>query len=469
MNELEQAIYQKYIVPTKRKRTKAVGIEIELPIVNLDKKPVDFGLVHEMTDEFIDKFGFVKIQRDDDGNIYLAESLETGDGLSYDCSYNTLEFSFGVEENLHRIWERFQAYYSFIQDYFASYHHTLTGMGVNPYREYNRKEPVASERYRMLFHHLSAYPAYGNALLFHSHPDFGMFSCASQVQMDVEEEMLPEVINAFSKLEPLKTLLFANSPWEEVDHDLLCSRDWFWKNSMHGMNLHNVDRYEVEIHTIEELCSYIASMSMYCVERDGKYINFPPLRLEEYLTKEDVEGEYFDGREYQKVAFVPELADLKYLRSFKFEDLTFRGTVEFRSVCCQPVSEALTVAAFHAGLMEKVSELDQLLEQDQVIYGHGYHAGELRDLFNQKQLPTFVNQAQVAQLLRQVLDLAKEGLAERGYGEEEFLAPLYRRADTLSSPAREMENGLHAGKSVEDYIAAYASLSRQPEWGTSRL
>ena len=38
MKELEQAIYQKYIVPTKRKRTKAVGIEIELPIVNLEKK-----------------------------------------------------------------------------------------------------------------------------------------------------------------------------------------------------------------------------------------------------------------------------------------------------------------------------------------------------------------------------------------------------------------------------------------------
>lgn len=458
MKELEQAIYQKYIVPTKRKRTKAVGIEIELPIVNLEKKPVDFALVHEMTGAFIDRFGFTKTHRDDNGDIYSAESPETGDGLSYDCSYNTLEFSFGVEENLHIIWARFTAYYSFVQDYFRPHHHTLTGMGVNPYREYNKKEPVASERYRMLFHHLSAYPTYENAILFHTHPDFGMFSCASQVQMDVEEEMLPEVINTFSKLEPLKALLFANSTWDEVNHELLCSRDWFWKNSMHGINPHNVDMYEVEIHNAEEMCAYIASMSMYCVERDGKYINFPPIRLEEYFTSSHIEGEYFDGKEYRKAVFVPQMEDLAYLRSFKFEDLTFRGTVEFRSVCCQPVSEALTVAAFHAGLMEELPELKKLLDEDHVIYGHGYHAGELRALFNQKKLPEFVDPAQVAELLQQVLHLASDGLAKRGHGEEKFLTPLYRRAESLNSPAREMEEGIQSGRSLEGYILKYSNL-----------
>ena len=37
-------------------------------------------------------------RKDDDGYIYLAASPKTGDSISYDCSYNTLEFSFGVED-----------------------------------------------------------------------------------------------------------------------------------------------------------------------------------------------------------------------------------------------------------------------------------------------------------------------------------------------------------------------------------
>ena len=39
------------------------------------------------------------MSRDDNEHIYLAVDDKTGDGLSYDCSYNTLEFSFGKEED----------------------------------------------------------------------------------------------------------------------------------------------------------------------------------------------------------------------------------------------------------------------------------------------------------------------------------------------------------------------------------
>ena len=84
--------------------------------------------------------------------------------------------------------------------------------------------------------------------------------------------------------------------------------------------------------------------------RDGKYIDFTPLTLDDFFSRDSVEGEYFDGEKYQKISFTPEISDLEYLRTFKFEDLTFRGTIEYRSSCCQPLSEALTVAAFHTGL-----------------------------------------------------------------------------------------------------------------------
>lgn len=356
---LDKAIYERYIIPTKRKRPRLAGLEFEFPVVNRKNVPVDFNIIHKMTDEFIRQFSFREAGRDDDGFIYSAFDEKTGDDLSFDCSYNTLEFSFGRERDLHVVYERFVRYYTFVKEQLEKYDHTLTGMGINPHHAVNRNVPVVSERYRMLYHHLSSYKNYGQEILFHHYPNFGLFSCASQIQVDVEEKNLVETLNTFTKLEPLKALIFSNSPWGE-NQDILCSRDNFWRNSLHGLNRHNVDMYSLEFESVDEIMCYIKSMSLYCVERNGKYVNFHPVPLMEYFSSETMKGEYFDGNQYQEVSFHPELSDLGYLRSFKFEDLTFRGTVEFRSVCEQPVKEIMASAAFHTGLIENLHVLQRL-------------------------------------------------------------------------------------------------------------
>ena len=451
---LDEAIYKKYVCPIQRPRKLSVGVEFELPIVNLERNPVDFAVVHALTDAFIAQFHFNEIHRDDENNIYSVLNSINGDDLSYDCSFNALEFSFGVEKNLNDIHKRFIKYYTFIQAFLSKYHHTLTGMGVNPNREVNYNIPIANGRYRMLLHHLQSYTQYGDAVQFHDTPIFGLFCAASQVQLDAQEDIVIETLNVFAKLEPLKALLFANSPCG----DLLCSRDHFWKHSLHGLNPHNVDTYATELHSVEELISYIRSMSIYCLERDGKYINFVPTPLEEYYSRETITGEYFDGQEYQSITFVPSLDDLTYLRSFKFEDLTYRGTIEFRSVCEQPVSEIMTPAAFHAGLAEMVPELAALLDADENIYQQGYNPSELRELFTHREFPAFLDHAAASALLIRVLDLAKSGLQKRGMAEEHFLEPLYHRARYLLSPARQMMDGLDAGVPVDTYIIDYAKL-----------
>ncbi len=453
---LDEAIYNRYIAPTKRQRTGRVGLEFELPVVNRERAPVDFEVIHKVTDAFLCKFHFQEAGRDDDGFIYAALDGKTGDGLSFDCSYNTLEFSFGTEMDLHTVYGRFSRYYAFVREQLETYGHTLTGMGINPRYEVNRNIPVVSERYRMLYHHLSSYGRYGQEMLFHHYPNFGLFSCASQIQLDVEEKDLVEILNTFTKLEPFKALIFANSPWKENEE--LCGRDYFWRNSLHGLNRHNVDMYGLEFESVDEIICYIRSMSLYCVERNGKYVNFRPIPLKEYFSSESIEGEYFDGNQYQTIWFHPELSDLSYLRSFKFEDLTFRGTVEFRSVCEQPIKEIMASAAFHAGLMENLHALTEIIEKDHVIYHKGYNASELRRMFVKKELPDGFDWEKVSGLLFVILDTAKDGLDKRGFGEEEFLKPLYRRAAKLKSPAREMMEGLALGRTLDGYIEEYGRL-----------
>lgn len=120
---LDEAIYEKYIRPIQRPRRLYAGLEFELPIVNLAQKPVDFKVIYALTDAFISRFGFDEIHRDDDGNTYSAIRTADGDGLSYDCSFNTLEFSFGVEKNLNVLYRRFMEYYTFIENFLAPYRH----------------------------------------------------------------------------------------------------------------------------------------------------------------------------------------------------------------------------------------------------------------------------------------------------------------------------------------------------------
>lgn len=180
--------------------------------------------------------------------------------------------------------------------------------------------------------------------------------------------------------------------------------------------------------------------------------------MREYFSSETIEGECFDNGKYRNIRFRPDTEDLKYLRSFKFEDLTFRGTVEFRSVCEQPVKEIMASGAFHVGLMEKIHDLTDLLLEDHVIYHRGYNASELRRMFVKRDLPEEFNWSAVSELLVDILNIAAEGLRQRGFSEETFLVPLYRRANLLLSPAREMLQGLTEGKTLDDYIVEYGRL-----------
>ena len=455
--EVINLLYDRYIKPTENKKENYIGVEIEMPILNLNNKAVDFQVVHKLTSAFLSEFGFDATGFDEEGQIYSAVNRQNGDVFSYDCSYNNMEFSFGKENNLHTINERFLRYYGFVQEFFKSYNYTLTGMGINPNRRLNHNIPIENGRYKMLFHHLSSFHKYFYIpMFFHRYPQFGMFSSASQVQLDVTRDKLSETIRVFNALEPIKALLFSNSVLLGEDEELLCCRDMLWENSTHGINPHNVGMYDCEINSVEDLLNYISTTSIYCVERDGKYLNFEPVNIVEYFSKDSITGEYIEGGERRSLTFKPRAEDIAYLRTFKFEDLTFRGTIEFRSACCQPINNVMTVAAFHLGLMNKTSELSALLDNDTSVYHNGYNVIELRKLFTRKELPSFIDEDALYILALNVLNLCRDGLKERNLGEEIFLNPLYERIEKRTNPAKDMIESLKNGGSLENIIKSYS-------------
>lgn len=462
MFNLDSELNKKYILPIKDNQHKYIGVEFEIPVVNLNRQPVDYNIIYKMSQSFAKRFNFEPLHLDDNQNAYSLQNKINGDNLSFDFCYSNLELSMGKEDNLNTLNHRFIEYYNFIQEYFKSYNYTLTGMGINPYYKINTNTPIQSSRYQMLYNYLASYKKYSHKKIFHPYANYGAFTSASQVQLDVNQDNLIEVINTFNKLEPFKAVLFANSYTPEYPN-LLCTRDMFWYDSMHGYNPHNVGIHEYELKDIHDLIEYIKSCSMYCVERDNKYIFFEPIKVIEYFNRKEVFGEYFKDGSLHKITFNPQPTDIQYLRTFKFQDLTYRGTVEFRSSCCQPISDTMTVSAFHIGLLENLNDLTTLLNNDDVLYNRGYSASELRNLLNQKDIPLFIDKDRLSVELIQILDIAKDGLISRGFGEEKFLEPLYIRAESLTNPAKELAEGLENGYPLEDYILKYSKIESRKE------
>ena len=149
-------LFDEFIKPTEQKKN-FIGIEIEIPIINLDKTAVDFDVVHKVTDKFQKQYDdFKKDGIDYDGNVFSLKNNNNDDIFCYDCSYNNIEFAMGREKDLFSIHDRFCDYYAFTKECFEEFNHTLTGMGINPYRKYNKNQPIPSERYLMLYHHLKS-------------------------------------------------------------------------------------------------------------------------------------------------------------------------------------------------------------------------------------------------------------------------------------------------------------------------
>jgi gamma-glutamylcysteine synthetase len=456
--EVKALLYEKYIRPTEHRSNRAIGIEIEMPVVNLQGGPTDFDVARGAAEALYAHYGFQRVGLDAEGNCYSATDPVTGDNLSFDCSYNNMELSFGAERDLKVLDQRFRDYVTFLNRQLEGHHHCLTGMGINPGRQVNHNTFIPVERYQMLQRYLSKSQDWQAPMYFHPYVDFGAFASASQVQLDVEKEHLIPTLRGFSLVEPVKAVLFSNS-YLPSEPRLLCVRDMLWENSTHGINPHNVGMFDNGPESVEELLEYIATTSIFCTEREGKYLHFQPIPIVDYLNRDTVEGEYLENGVYRTLTFHPEPGDLQYLRTYKFEDLTYRGTIEFRSVCCQPFRDAMTVAAFHMGLMTKTGELMDLMDRDQVLYHHGYNATELRKLMNRRVWPDFVDRGGLKTLCTQVLDLAHQGLQEQGLGAEVYLEPLYQRAETLTSPARHMVDQLEQGTPMAQLVLEYAQTA----------
>jgi len=422
----KELLKQRYYLPIKEQPELFVGIELEYPVVNLSGNATDVSLTKQLLIYLIDNFGFKADKFDSDNNPIQLIEQASGDMILFEVSYNTIEFAFAKASRIAEVEERLDTYLSMIQPYLRNHNHELQGWGVNPNWAKNDNSPVKSPRYEMLMDFLELSKAKNNPF-FHNYPEYGSFICGSQVQLDVSKISYLRVLNAFNQIEGPKAVLFANSEFWGSDWDLAISRDVFWENSMHGVFEENAGIFPRVFKNEDDYFSYLSETAIFTAKRAEETYYFEPIRAKDYLNKSAIQAWSIHGKE---VSIKPSEDDFKTHRSYQFQDLTTRGTIEFRSVCTQPFSATFAPAAFHLGLLVNLERLENILKDSPFFEAFDFDYPKIRRLFSKKDISD-TDLKLIFPLTEALLVCAEDGLKSRGFGEEIYLAPLKEKLKAL--------------------------------------
>ena len=408
-----EIIYNRFFKPFEQRNTKNIGVELEFPLVNLDKKDVDTGFARGIYDVFLND-GFKIDIADENGNPLFIVN-DAGDAISFDNSYNNFEFSLNYSDNLLNLKERFEKYLKAANDYFNTNNHTLLGVGTNPNKKFISQNHVGFSTYKMVDEFLKTFPGK------HKITDFPAYLSSVQTHLDVNLDNLPKAYTLFAKLDFARAILFANSP----DFDgkgYVCYRDHLWENSGFGTAKNITGKIDEEFETTDELIEYFCKKDMFNRIRNGKYEVFKPVNI----------VEYFENPKYNASP-----SDIEQYLSFKNVEITSRGTLEVRSDCAQPFDSAFAPPAFNLGILENLDEAYEctcdFFEENNISLSNT----ELRNIVvSGKKLSKICDEDFLSAYLYDLTEIAGEGLEKRGNGEEILLSPVFRRAATLECPAK---------------------------------
>ncbi|MEZ7637665.1 gamma-glutamylcysteine synthetase [Streptococcus parasanguinis] len=405
---------EKYLSNMKEDSELFVGVELEFPIVETNGNKTNIEVTKNLFRTLANLSDFEVEKRDDDQNPIQLVHCSSKDRILFELSYNTIEFAFERAHSIDEVAKRFEAYLKIIQPILQENNHEIQGHGIHPLWKENDNSPVKIERYKMLMAFLAMN---GTGMKTHPYPSYGAFICGNQVQLDVRRDNYIRIINAFNKIEAAKAYLFSNSEFSSEAWDTKIARDIFWEESLHGYYRENVGIFPKDYQSEEEFFNNLARTAIFTVTREGKSYYFKPIRVEDYLDQKEIIAYTTDGKEKN---INPVKEDLKQHRSYQFQDLTARGTVEFRSVCTQLLETTFAPIAFELGLFVQLEKLENYLEHCSFLKNEKQDYRNLRKKYSKKILSK-KEKEKIKTFSKELLEISKSGLLERGYEEEKYL------------------------------------------------
>ena len=420
----KKIISNRFIKPLLNKMTGTIGVELEFPMLNLDKKPIDKEKALSLLRFFLQN-GFKVEDADTDGNPAFITN-DKGDCISFDNSYNNIEFSMNYSSNLNDIKDRFYKYFADANEFVKQYNYIITGMGTNPYKKYITQSHVSYPVYNMVDEYLHKFQGEDT----HIYPDFPSYLSSVQTHLDVNVEDLPKTATLFAKIDFLRGLLFSNSPDFDFGNTL-CFRDYLWSKSAFGVCKTNTGAVDEEYNTLEDIEQSFYNRHMFNNIRDGKYNSFYPINIKEYFKNNPED-------------------DIECFLSFRHMEITYRGTLEVRSDCAQPLKDAFIPPAFNLGIAHNIQKA--ISRTNAIFEGKNLSNSYLRSTVSQGGVIKEFEKDELIAYAMDMISIAEEGLKNRNLSEEEILKPLYKRAENLHCPAKyTLKNKDNLEKVIKEY------------------
>ncbi len=461
-DKLTQNIYDTFINPISIKKQNFIGIELEFPVINLNKKPVDICMLQKIMIFLINNHNFKKLATDTDKRIYSIQNSINKDIICFECSYNTLEFSMYRDKDIVSISKRFYDYFNIINNILISKNHTMTGLGFNPYYKFTNPSAIKNNRYEKIYSLINILKNYSKIS---QHNNFFSYVCSVQTHLDIDLSNLPRFLNVISKIEWIKAILFSNSlnpDFKKGNKNCLCTRDLVYKNSIFSHNKNNINGFDVELNNINDVIDNILDRSIYYVYRNNTFIFFTPIKLKDYFNQKNFLGYKFTYKDkIEKIKFDPVYNDIQYFRSYKPLEITKLGTVEIRSDCQQSLDRTFSPSAFCLGILENLDQIEYYINKYFPSIIKKYSNSQLREIFiYENNIISALENSELFKFIKDIIFMSYEGLKRRNLGEEIFLEYLIENTDNLDSPAMKMVHLINKNYSPEKIVQIYSKFKQ---------
>ncbi len=309
---------------------------------------------------------------------------------------------------------------------------------------------------------------------------------ANQVWLDVAHQDVMRQWNVLQALSPVFYALFSNSPlFNNKPIGVLEGRDILWETMLGSSVVGNDSQYfgmtPTPFSTLIEYFDFILLMPFYFDVRGGmgyKLVN-PRTTYREFFLAPESEAEFFDGTRFM---VRPEKSDFWGLQQRTFphvrikyrikEEVTIDKIInalsardeerlfacfeqcflECRAIAAQPQKDISAGPAFLLGLQENILAVETIVQRRPYKFWV-----DLYTVVQQKGLEAEQEDVHVAELAKNLLEIATEGLRKRGFGEERYLQPLWQRVERKRNPSQELVNiwqqgGLAAVWKARDFV-----------------
>lgn len=431
-----------------------VGVEVELPLVNLEKRPVEPNFAQEIVRVLQQNFDFYTTVRTAEGYPAKAEN-PAGDTFSFETSFNTIEFAMAKNRSISAIAERFYAYLTALQLFAKERRYLICGMGINPYAQYADANALNTPVLQAKAAFLRQFTTHHNGEIFHA------FSASTQTHLETSLSGLPDRLNLFGKLSFVDALLFSNSlPFQanvedgwitslphclqaELNQPTLCFRDALWRLC----EAPNTEASEQVFASLDDVTRHLLSLKLFVVSDGGE--GYRPIQPVECAT-------YFSDEGAVDVDDVIAEKDFSCFRPLQPVSVSRYGTIEIRQTCTQPLTEVFTPTAFYVGISEnfkKASDLSGDFWRENRLHETNAQLRQMavcgEEIVPKRKMDAFLND---------LIAVAEEGLTKRHLGEERFLARFRKIENRFVCPAERQNRMRQEGYSLIEIMRMFSAM-----------